>query len=737
MKINLIKKSGFFIVLLSFFTFFTDYSIADEIHKIEDISVNATIIVPTKQSGDILYTGTEITRQGLEFAGENAKTNAFGALEMLPDILLEQTDPYGLGTKNIRIRGIKGYFSGLTMDGIPNYGIFPIGPRDELYDMDNMESISVYKGAIPSDLGTATGNKGGVIEMKHRKPADKRAFEFSQSFGLDNYSRSFLRVDTGETPMKNRAFFSYSLADADKWKGEGELGPRNHLNIGVTQDIKDSASVDFFVNYNDSERHSFKNYTYQQTKDIDYIFKNDFNGKYYGVPSKDINYYDYNRGKYTNTDLYSKISFNIKDNTVLLIKPYYSNEDSWYLNTASQNNKYFMRKNNRDLERFGIIPEINTKISGINITAGYWYESNDFEKYAKNYSIQPNNLVSQGYQYYAKNKNNGYVQSPYIKASAQYGRIKIQGGLKYFYIKDGDTQGYVTPSPSFKLQKDPDTTLDKLTWDEILPSIGIGYNFSDNFETYFNYGRNYMRPYVLVPITNVYVANRDKFKKMGMTLQDIIGSWEMETSDYFDVGIRYKSEYFDISPVVFYSKHDNVLANVFDPNVKVNYYQNAGKTTAYGVELETMIYPLENLSVFFNPAYISMTYNDDFVNSNNVVKIKDNQVPDVPEWNLKTGFIYKYNKLQLSSLVTWTDSRFGDAENKEKINSHTVVDFMASYNLQRFMGLRESKITLEINNIFDTKYVGLINVSDDTLQGSASYYAGTPFTAIFGFSAKF
>ena len=50
----------------------------------------------------------------------------------------------------------------MTVEGVPNYGIMPIGAREDIYDMENMESVSLYKGASPADLGTGSG-KGFVL----------------------------------------------------------------------------------------------------------------------------------------------------------------------------------------------------------------------------------------------------------------------------------------------------------------------------------------------------------------------------------------------------------------------------------------------------------------------------------------------------------------------------------------------------------------------------------------------
>jgi iron complex outermembrane receptor protein len=187
-------------------------------YVLEKIVVTGELIRPTRQTGDSLYTGTSVTKKGIELLGTPAKTSVYNALDILPGLNVESKDPYGLSGTDTRIRGGKGYYIGMTVEGIPNYGIMPIGAREDIYDMENMESVSLYKGASPADLGTGSGNRGGSIELQLRRPEDKAGVELGQSFGSKDFFRTFLRIDSGELPTKIKLFGSYSYTDADKWQ---------------------------------------------------------------------------------------------------------------------------------------------------------------------------------------------------------------------------------------------------------------------------------------------------------------------------------------------------------------------------------------------------------------------------------------------------------------------------------------------------------------------------------------
>ena len=176
------------------------------------------IVTPTKQTDETVYTGSEITKKGLEAQGTKATVSVYEAINILPGLSVESPDPYGLAAeqKNIRIRGVRGYSGAMTVEGVPNWGGNPMGPREYIYDSENFQSIAVYKGAVPADLGTGVGARGGANE----------------------YNRTFLRLDSGTLPRIGTGLsLSYSYTDAEKWKGPGDLGPRNNVGMMLRQPV--------------------------------------------------------------------------------------------------------------------------------------------------------------------------------------------------------------------------------------------------------------------------------------------------------------------------------------------------------------------------------------------------------------------------------------------------------------------------------------------------------------------
>jgi iron complex outermembrane receptor protein len=279
-------------------------TLAEDTLVLEDIVVSEKKLVkPTKQTNETVYTGSEITKEGLEAQGAKASVSVYEAVNVLPGVSVESIDPYGLAAeqKNIRIRGVRGFLGAMTVAGVPNYGGNPMGPREYLYDMENVESIAVYKGAVPADLGTGVGSRGGAIELRPLWPEETGGVRFGQGIGDNAYQRTFLRLDSGTLPAVNtRLSVSGSYTDAEKWKGPGNLGPRKNANIMLAQPINDRDEIRFWFNFNDLDQHLYKALGYDEIKDLDANYDNDYNDSLTGSAAEDINYFDYNRGDYVN-----------------------------------------------------------------------------------------------------------------------------------------------------------------------------------------------------------------------------------------------------------------------------------------------------------------------------------------------------------------------------------------------------------------------------------------------------
>ncbi len=703
----------------------------------EMVVVGEKFVAPTKQANEQVYTGTEITDSGLRLAGAKAETSVYEAMDLLPGFQCESVDPLGLAAeqKNTRVRGVRGFLGSMTVEGVPNWGGNPMGPREYIYDMENFESLAVYKGAIPAALGTGVGARGGAVELRPQWPEEEWGLDLDLSVGGNAYNRVYSRVDTGSLWTADTAMsVSASQTNADKWKGPGDLGPRTNANFMISQPYHDEDKIQLWFNYNEVEQDLYRALNYAQVKDLHGEYRTDFSEHLTGTKAQDIYYYKNNRSEHQNTDLMAVIPFTFNDMFSASIKPYYSKEDAEvYQGVTSQGG--VVQKRIRDIERFGLLSQLDVDMELVRLSVGHLVESVDMSITTEMYD--PSTGAFRGYGIQTENDGNGYVNSPFASLAGTIGAFDWQAGLKYFRYDEPASAGYVSSAPDYILTEAPDLARDENTYDIWLPTVGVSYSITDMFQPYASYGRSHIRPYSYVPIINLYNQNRAAFQAAGVTLADMFDGYDVETSDNFELGLRVHHEWFDLTPAVFYSRHRNLLTTVHDPRVNLDYQQNVGDATGIGFEIESNFYLTDDLTLFVNPTYTKLTYDDDLTYQGAAMETEGKQIVDTPEWMVKAGLVWKYKGFEVVPSVRYLGERYGDAEHTEHVDDYVVADLGVHYRYEDASFADALKVSLNLYNLFDTEYVSMISASDDAQSGKASYYVGAPLTAVLSVGVEF
>jgi len=709
-------------VLIGTFVLYSGTVLAADLEK---VTIEAEkLVTPTKQANESVYTGTEVTSKGIELQGAKASTSVYESLSVLPGVNVENPDSSGLAIEqaSVRMRGVKSSMGALTVEGVPNYGGNPIGPRDYLYDMENMDSLSVYKGGVPADIGTGVGSRGGAITL-HPKWASKAfGIDIAQTIGTNDYTKSYFRLDSGIVNESGTRFSgALSYAKADKWRGEGYLGPRINGNVSVVQPIGETTTLKLWYNHNDQDQYLYKPLTYAQTQNLKSNYKLDYNSALTGVAATDINYYGYNKGSYKNDDLMAVLTHQINDTYVINLKPYYSKEDA-EISQGTTSGGGRIQKRIRDIERYGVMADVEANYEWFKAVLGYHFEDALMNISAQNYAITPSGLSYRGLGIVGSSGDT-YTNTPYLTLSGKNGAFHWQGGLKYFQFQDADSLGYTTnTSAPYNLIRATDLDRTGKNYTKVLPTLGASYDMNTDWQVYASYGKNIIRPYSYMPLMNYYQNNRAAFQAIGMSAQDLFDGYTMEESDDFDLGVRYKGESFEIAPTLFYGKHKNLLTTIInDQNSSLSYQQNVGKATSYGLETEINFFINDTTTLFINPTYTNFTYDDDIKG----MATKNKYVVDSPKWMGKTGVIYKIGQFEIVPMVRYLGERYGNAVNTEKVDSAWLADFRATYTQKNFYEKSTLKVALEVDNLFGKEYISVINASDYE-TGTTTYQQGAP-----------
>lgn len=740
------------IFLLTSFAVATDKK---EEPQMEGIVVTGErIIAPTKETAETVYTGIEVTKDGLTLGGEKASHNVWEAVSLLPGIMFESPDPANLATTqmSIKVRGVSGSLGSMSVDGIPIYGGNPIGPRTYILDLENFQSVALYQGSVPADLGPGAGTRGGALQLRPLWAKDDFGVTFKQSFGTYYYVKDFIRLDTGKLgAYGTKLSASYSYTEEDKWRGKGKVGPRNNVNFTFVQPLSSRLQIKLWGNYNETKQHKFRSLTYAQSTDLDNFRRYDYTESLTGTPGVDWQYYDYNKITWTNHDLYAFIDLKILENLTFTLKPYYREEkkEDWAgtqsISGPGGKSNPGIQMNGWTVKRWGAIGEFAGTFGGFKALLGYQYEESKWEdSLTENYWLQPGgSLQFIGWGRYTQSTESSPRYSPYAKLSGSLGQLNWQAGVKYLKMKDAANEGYITKydaSNNPYLVREPKMDYGAKTYNAWTPTAGLSYLIGEDLEAYTSFGRTFQQPYAYMPLINLYYALYSKFTKMGITLADLFEEYKPEKTDNIDLGLRFRKGVVELLPTAHISRHKNLWTPItpgwMDPDnptkpllyqgKPVSYSTFVGKAKGYGFELGSNFILSDNITLFFNPSYTILTYDGDIVSGGTTYNTDGKQVLDVPRFSLVSGLIIKYQGFQFTPILRHMGKRFGDLAHKEKMPSYSVMDLKFGYNLGNFYFLKDLELSLEVDNVFNREYVV-----------STSYYPGAPFSVFGTLTFKF
>ncbi len=145
-------------------------------------------------------------------------------INLLPGVSYSTEDPTGILSSDFRMHGFDGAHVSFTFDGAPlndtgNYAIFP----GEYLPDEVLDHITVNMGQTEVDSPTASAI-GGTVNMTTKLPDEEAGANASISGGSNSFRRFYGEVDSGPVgPTGFRSFLSVNLADAEKYKGLGNI----------------------------------------------------------------------------------------------------------------------------------------------------------------------------------------------------------------------------------------------------------------------------------------------------------------------------------------------------------------------------------------------------------------------------------------------------------------------------------------------------------------------------------
>lgn len=697
-----------------------------------------------------------VTAEGIRVYSGPAQTNAYKSLSGLPSVMFEGADPYGLSsTQSIRSRGRpnSSQAPGQTFEGMPlsNLGGFT---GTQMFDLENVDAITFFRGAVPIDKGAGFVNASGSVDMHFARPADSFGAQTSASFGSFGFNRLFARVDSGKLPAGTQIFLSASHTEANKWRGAGESSEgRKSVQLGLEQPLWSGGRLELFGLYNDEKQHNYRPLTYAQAIDLSKYRDDDYNRTLTGNAAQDVNYFGFNRRQAENQALFGTLRFD-GDEQSGFIKAYYLKIDGQTWNGSSNvlGAPGVMRWD-FDSGVYGLSAQIDKRLyqddgSEIRGIVGYWFhvqEPPGPPVHMKAYRIGANGaLTFAGWSTLSKMTDHIY-SNPYAGLRGNSGAWSWEGGIRYLHYRTPaityyDGVGLVDSSYEDAFSQNPATSADRAAssrhlanW---LPNLGFAYTFSPVAKVYANYGRNYGVP--AFGIATTYNAARPRFLTAGASLQSLWNKADQELSDNLDIGLHFSGKNWYLSPVFYDARYRNRSVQIVDPAFGVSYAQNTGKAHAYGIEVEGGWLPTQRLTLFGGLTLSRFELTEDTPAASGIVlPTAGKQVADAPRVMAKLGASYRLGGWMLTPTARYVGARYGNALNTQKLSSYSVADLDIQYDFGRVGGFRSVTAALSVTNLFDRRYVGIISSNDVDMAGTATYYPAAPRAVAATFTAKF
>lgn len=698
-----------------------------------------------------------------DFIAHQAPTsNAFQLVSALPGANVATSDPYGLSSAGLDLRGMGQDEIGVLLQGAPqndigNYYAYP----SQFADPENVKQVSLAPGSVDLDSPIING-AGGLLSVTLADPADKFGGQVDVSYGSFDERRSFLRVDSGRVGDL-KAFISYSRTGADNWRGPGR-DSKQHVDFDVVDDWGDGNRVSVSASYNDAVTTGYPEPTFDKWKQYGRNFN--YDGSY---SSRDTNYWR----QYVNTfrDLYvsAPSKFTLTDQLTLDVTPYvqrgYGN--SPYGATLSTTGSYFgtspvpilslptaqdgtatvQGNYTGDQYRAGINSKLSYRVGNHTLVGGVWYDyadDKDVESFTP-LTSQGEPVDLWGYDKYAIRLPNGQVftalddhtitqvEALFLadRISLDDDRLQIDVGVKGVNISRNGTNGL--PGPQYQVS---------LYDTQPLPRAAARYQIDKAQQVFANVTTNFRSPneYALY---NTYAAGA------------VTGVGNAHLKDEYsiaeEIGYRYNGEVLVASASLFnYNFTNRQIATILLVNgAQVNATINAGGQTSRGIDAEIGLQPIHGITPYLSSEFLDATIDNDIEANGDEIRTSGKTAVRSPRVQLAAGLSYDQGEVFGALVGKYVGSQYATFTNDEKMSGFGQLDAMIGYHLPS-VGLAQSpEIRLNLINVTNEKSLSGVGsptpnaktttgVNGTVIAGSApTYYIGTGFAAVATLSSRF
>ena len=702
----------------------------DESVALQEASVEAEVYEETGIGSRSVVDAKEI-----EVVSSAELLNPYKAISLEAGVDIRTHDPFGMSITH-KIRGKSDRNIGETLEGLPLKGIGPGGGLSTMIDIENVSSVSVEKGAIKADSGFGYGSDNGMVDMKMQEPSKNFSSEIKQALGSYDFTKTYLRVDSGEVGDVAKFFVSGSLTKADKFKGEGESPNRKNFALGIASTADQEIEWEVYGIYNDEKKHNYKGLTYEQSKDLSRYKEYDFESEL--LAGKESLYYDRNKQDFQTYTIIAKLKVPLSEKDSVTFRPYFLNDKGYSYSGSGSNVIDWLI----DHDTYGGVLEYAHAFESAKIKAGYWYQEDEPPGPPTSRKIR--NAATMDFvkwERIVKVNEKHTFSAPFLTYEQTFGKTIVEAGLKYLFLSSPKLTSYntagigdVSYESALSQVSAVDFTLPSNDYEVFLPNIGVTHFLDERSQLKGSYGRNYNTPsYGFGGGVMKYFSAIGKDEAL---LQSMWADLKPEESDNIDIGYLYEGQKLSFGSTLFYSKVKNVGGTFYDPVLDYNYQQNTAEAESYGVELSAGYQALSNLLLKGALTYNHYAFTTDIESSAGAyIESKGNQLPDVPLFFGNLSAEYDLEGYKFVPILRYLGKRYVDVEHNYDVDAHYLVDL--SINKDFKMGDHTLGLSLACTNLLDEEYISTFSGSEINVKPEVTYTVGAPRTVFASLSYKY
>lgn len=656
-------------------------------------------------------------------------------LSQLPSTTFYSENGNGIGYNYLSIRGFDQRRISVSINGIPQND-----PEDHnVYWLDfpdllaSTELLQVQRGSGSGVIGFPS--VGGSINIITSPFSDKPKFDLSASIGsyntrkysasfssglidnrysvyaklsqilssgyrnlswskLNSYHLSFVRYDDNLTTQLN--LYGGPISDGLAYTGVAKFAVKDPIERRANYSYweADETGYTYVVNRRPEEIENFSQPHFELLNEFHLNENMKFNSALFLVLGS--GFFDYDGSWSVFYDDYFRLKLNGFDSSQVPTNT---------LIRAQVENK-----------QFGWIPKFSFNHSNGQLIIGGEFRIHKSNHWGSiNYAENIPAGVRKDYKYYfyngAKDIFSGFIHEIYKLND----RINLLGELQLSYHK-------------YRLYNEKyignDFAIDNLF---LNPRVGMNYKFSETMSTFVSFARVTREP----RLKNYYDAAESSAGEQPQFAVNPNGSYDFnspnvqpETMNDLELGFSYQSNFLTVNLNFYYMLFENEIVK----SGKLDRFGqpvtgNVDRTTHAGLEISFVYKPFEILEFMGNATFSSNKINEGkyFINETDWIDLSENEIGGFPGIMANAGVQVQLNKLFLKVNAKYVGKFYSDnfdsnlnnyliqfpgfTDYNDNINeAYFVVDLYGSYDFNLFGGANDSKIFLQVNNIFNSLY---------------------------------